>query len=95
MSEPGRGATKCSAELHSAVSQISNLRGVRRFGARRNFTRPADYKSAIQQIENLRYFIATFPALTEQHQSVPRFIERDSRSSADGRGFVYRITRVG
>jgi hypothetical protein len=41
--------------LHSAVSQIFNLRGVRRIGARRNAARPADYKSAIQQIENLRY----------------------------------------
>jgi hypothetical protein len=42
--------------LHSAESQICNLRGVRHFGARCDAARPADYKSAIQQIENLRYW---------------------------------------
>gem|GEM_PF-5590928 len=45
----------CSAELHSAVSQICNLLTARRFGACRDFGRAADCKSAIQQIENLRY----------------------------------------
>jgi len=41
--------------LHSAVSQICNLRGVQSFSTLRA-ARPADYKSAIQQIENLRYW---------------------------------------
>ena len=44
-----------AAAPHSAVSQICNLRDVPRFGMFRDSERPADYKSAIQQIENLRY----------------------------------------
>ena len=45
-----------SAELHSAVWQICNLRRVgtgQRVGQARH---SAEYNSAIQQIENLRYF---------------------------------------
>ena len=45
----------CSAELRSAVSQVSNLRGVMTKVARRVSERSADCKPAIQQIENLRY----------------------------------------
>src|SRR6185503_2621028 len=51
-------ARKRSAELHSAVSQIFNLRGAREFQSRSIFQRPADCKSAIQQVENLRYVSA-------------------------------------
>ena len=48
-------ARRCSADFQSAVSRNCILRSsgpVERTGIAR---RPADYKSAIQQIENLRY----------------------------------------
>ena len=48
-------ARERNAELHSAVSQIWNLLRVRIIGSLRHALRPADFKSAIQQIENLRY----------------------------------------
>ena len=44
-----------SAEFHSAVSQICNLRSVAQFDASQHFRRPADCKSAIRQSETLRY----------------------------------------
>jgi len=44
-----------SAELHSAVSQNCILRGVSQSEHAGTCRRPADWKSAIQQIENLRY----------------------------------------
>jgi len=44
-----------SAELHSAVSQNCILRGVSQSEHAGTCQRPADWKSAIQQIENLRY----------------------------------------
>jgi len=44
-----------SAELHSAVSQNCILRGVSQSEPAGTCRRPADWKSAIQQIENLRY----------------------------------------
>lgn len=56
-----RRARRRSAELHSAVSQICNLRSVDIAGAVGVFGRPAEYNSAIRQIENLRYFAGTFP----------------------------------
>ena len=47
--------TNCSAELHSAVSQISNLRRAKNWEPLRRLERPADCKSAVQQVKNLRY----------------------------------------
>jgi len=44
-----------SAELHSAVSQNCILRGVSQSEHAGTCRRPADWKSAIPQIENLRY----------------------------------------
>jgi hypothetical protein len=44
-----------SAEFHSAVSQIFNLRTVRNAPRRPHFQRAAECNSAIQQIKNLRY----------------------------------------
>jgi len=44
-----------SAELHSAVSQNCILRGVSQSEPAGTCRRPADWKSAIPQIENLRY----------------------------------------
>jgi len=44
-----------SAELHSAVSQNCILRGVPQSEHAGTCRRPADWKSTIQQIENLRY----------------------------------------
>ena len=44
-----------SAEFHSAVSQICNLRSVGQFGTSPHLRRPADCKSAIRQSETLRY----------------------------------------
>jgi hypothetical protein len=49
-------AINCSAELHSAVSQIFNLRNVREHQRSGKSLRPAECDPAIQQIENLRYF---------------------------------------
>jgi len=46
-----------SAELHSAVSQNCILRGVSQSEPAGTCRRPADWKSAIQQIENLRYLV--------------------------------------
>jgi hypothetical protein len=43
-----------SAELHSAVSPISNRQDVQRIKAA-GFSRIAEFNSAIRQIENLRY----------------------------------------
>src|SRR5438874_1930680 len=48
-------ARRRSAELHSAVSQIWNLRTVRTTQSLRNFPRFAECNSAIQQIKNLRF----------------------------------------
>ena len=50
-----RAHRRRSAELHSAVSQVCNLRGVEVTRAFLKFQRPADCKSAIQQVANLRY----------------------------------------
>src|SRR6266540_1521518 len=50
-----RDGQDCSAELHSAVSQIFNLQRVGRFQRSWRNSRPAECNSAIQQIENLRY----------------------------------------
>src|ERR1019366_2620525 len=45
----------CNADYQSAVSRNCILRGVRSLEAAVTVPRPADYKSAIRQIENLRY----------------------------------------
>ena len=50
-----------SADFQSAVSQNCILPSVRTLEAHKRRC-PADYKSAIQQIENLRYFV-TGPAI--------------------------------
>src|SRR6266487_2611798 len=50
-----RIARRRSAELHSAVSQICNLRRSRNPKAVGKIARLAECNSAIQQIENLRY----------------------------------------
>jgi hypothetical protein len=44
-----------NADFQSAVSQNCILRSVPKAGAPAKILWPADYKSAIQQIENLRY----------------------------------------
>jgi hypothetical protein len=46
---------QCSAELHSAVSQICNLRRVGPSKALRKCLRTAEYNSAIRQTTSLRY----------------------------------------
>jgi hypothetical protein len=48
-----------SAELHSAASQIFNLPRVIKFQHAQKNSRPAEFNSAIQQIENLRYNMRT------------------------------------
>jgi hypothetical protein len=48
-------ARRRSADFQSAVSQICNLQTVRRGEDSPLILSAADYKSAIQQIENLRY----------------------------------------
>ena len=56
MNEPlNESAGRCSAELHSAVSQIFNLRPVEMRGGCRAVGRSAECNSAIRQIKNLRY----------------------------------------
>jgi hypothetical protein len=72
-----RGHATRSAELHSAVSQICNLRGV---GTARRVARvrpSAEYNSAIQQIENLRYDVLS--ACRAGRPSVVCVFVRDSR----------------
>ncbi len=60
---PPRGR---SAEWHSAVSQVGNLRGFSGLlGAPDSNRGRADCQSAIRQIDNLRYPKATRPAGTE------------------------------
>lgn len=55
-----------SAEWHSAVSQVGNLRGFSGLPGAPNSNRgPADCQSATRQIDNLRYPKATRPADTE------------------------------
>ena len=56
-----KSAGRCSAELHSAVSQIFNLRRVEKRGGCRAVGRSAEYNSAIRQIKNLRYGVGAFP----------------------------------
>ena len=51
------GAKARSAELHSAVSQICNLRAVGKFRGYLSWLRSAECNSAIRQIENLRYYL--------------------------------------
>jgi ABC-type glycerol-3-phosphate transport system permease component len=56
----------CSAEWHSAVSQVGNLRGFSGLlGVPISNRCRADCQSAIQQIDNLRYLKATRPAGAE------------------------------
>jgi hypothetical protein len=50
-----RGSSRRSADFQSAVSQTSGLRGDRKDLVPRARNLPADCKSAIQQIGNLRY----------------------------------------
>ena len=54
-------ARRRSAELHSAVSQICNLQGVKIFQRPLDGARPAECNSAIRQIENLRYVAGASP----------------------------------
>ena len=53
--KPALPARRRSAELYSAVSQICNLLNPGIIQSATAWVRPADCKSAIQQIENLRY----------------------------------------
>jgi|GEM_PF-1401322 len=50
-----RSTSARSAEFHSAVSQIFNLRRSRRIGDSSSGEHAADCKSAIRQSETLRY----------------------------------------
>ena len=50
-----RSARNGSAELHSAVSQICNLRDAAQFRRRASLSWFAECNSAIQRITNLRY----------------------------------------
>ena len=50
-----------SADLQSAVSQNCILLSIAKAGALGGIRGPADYKSAIQQIANLRY-VTVFPS---------------------------------
>jgi hypothetical protein len=52
-----QGQPQRSADFQSAVSQNCILQSRRRLEAAASVRRPADYKSAIQQIENLRYVV--------------------------------------
>ena len=67
-----RARRRRSAELHSAVSQVCNLRGVEVTRAFLMFQRPADCKSATRQIEDLRYFASPRHALLHRHSSGTR-----------------------
>ena len=64
-----RARRRRSAELHSAVSQVCNLRGVEVTRALLKFQRLAEYNSAVQQIEDLRYFPSQRHALLQRHSS--------------------------
>src|SRR5579884_3521944 len=77
-------AVFCSAELYSAVSQSCTLRNAGIFHARRTCERPADYKSAIQaiqQIENLRY-VCDRPSLLQGQSNKMRPQERATQLEA-------------
>ena len=67
-----RAHRRRSAELHSAVSQVCNLRAVEVTRAFLMFQRPADCKSATRQIEDLRYFASPRHALLHRHSSGTR-----------------------
>ena len=57
-----RPANGCSADLQSAVSRICNPPPVRHSDS------PADWKSAIQQVENLRYDDAAHVSLFKAYE---------------------------
>jgi len=50
-----RGGRSCSADFQSAVSPSCTRQGVSFANGAGITARPEDYKSAVQQIENLRY----------------------------------------
>ena len=60
-----------SAELYSAVSQICNLRGGRKFPRLLTWLRSAECNPAIQQIENLRYGAGVFSRQALLHFQSP------------------------
>jgi len=57
ISMSAKASQRRSAELHSAVSQICNLRRLEKLGGCRAVGRFAECNSAIRQIKNLRYFV--------------------------------------
>jgi hypothetical protein len=59
-----------NADFQSAVSQNFILRRAQRFEALATVRRPADCKSAIQQIANLRYPLGAVPPAGVRHQSL-------------------------
>ena len=66
-----RARWRCSAELHSAVSQVCNLRRAGITNPPLHFPRPAGCKPGTRQIENLRYGFGASPchALLQRHCS--------------------------
>ena len=71
-----------SAELHSAVSQIWNLRRVGKPNPAGVFARLAECNSAIRQIENLRY------------EEVPSALSSETQICATGEAGVCRCQPI-
>src|SRR5271169_738176 len=69
-----------SADFQSAVSQNCILLSARRSDAPPDVGRPADYKSAIQQIENLRYECG--PGMRGSHEYVSEFAKQTTKTLA-------------
>src|ERR1035438_4664574 len=77
LAPPTHGSGQSSADFQSAVSQNCILLKVRSRQAVKGIRCPADYKSAIQQIENLRYFV-TGPCPPTSERAFPRSEEHTS-----------------
>jgi len=67
-----RARRRRSAELHSAVSQVCNLRGVEDSNALPSTQSPAEYNSATLRFNNLRYVVSPRHALLQRHSSGAR-----------------------
>lgn len=71
MNAESEGQPICSADLQSAVSPACSLLSGDNSGASVNCRRPADWKSAIRQVTNLRYAGELAESETRQHR-LPR-----------------------
>src|SRR2546425_890192 len=86
--------SQCSADFQSAVSPTSSRQGSACTWATESCWRPADWKSAIQQIGNLRYVVAPHSFLEEAEVLVNQLHRHRPFAHAGGDAFGGAMTDV-